>query len=271
MRPRDFIVDNRPGFVLGRSAGFGPFPQTRNGLKPALRRQRILNRAIVSGSGLLVLVLMCHGWAGPAQAQDFDEDAVTIVLIPQATVDDTLVSLQQIARVAGGPVSLRKRLEKLDVADFRLEARHQVITSEQVRFRLLLAGIPEKSFRLEGARRSVVVESDETMGLRKVLGCASEALRQRNGDGILTPRRGIYVPALDVGPTDRLHLEARVKSAPPAGTARVDVSLQVNGKTREVVQVMFDIAEREVAPKKVAHVGQAQPSAPVNPSRRARC
>ena len=53
-----------------------------------------------------VLAVLLH--AGAAGAEE-----LTIALLSEATVDDTVVTLDQIARITGGSAGLRKRLRSL--------------------------------------------------------------------------------------------------------------------------------------------------------------
>ena len=202
----------------------------------------------------------------PASAQDLSEDSVRVVLFAQAAIDDTLVSLGQMSRISGGTEALRKRIAKLDIAEFKLDAAHVVVSSEQVRFRLLLAGIEANRFRLEGAKRTIIVESDDALTLRKVLASAEQALRERYpgdiGNVTITPHKGFELPPLAIGPMDRLLASPRVKTpVPSSGQAHVDVTLLVNGKACEVVPVRFDL---EAAPKKTVRSGQGSFAAPMS-------
>ena len=57
----------------------------------------------------LLAVLLALFQVASAWTQSLHDTPVHIVLFSQATIDDTLVSLGQIARVSGGTASLRKR------------------------------------------------------------------------------------------------------------------------------------------------------------------
>src|SRR5437588_850639 len=96
-----------------------------------------------------------------AQDLSFSSEPVTVFLASEAVVDDTLITLDQVAKLRGGSELLRRRLEKLDVAEFKLSEAHHAITAEQVRFRIMIAGIETNRFRLEGAKRTFIMERDE--------------------------------------------------------------------------------------------------------------
>ena len=122
-----------------------------------------------------------------------------VTILPEAVVDDSIVTLDQIAKLSGGSESLRKRLGKLDVADFPAGVNHRVVTSDQVRFRLLLADMEVSEFRMSGAKRTTIVEPDEAITLRKLLAAAEQAVRSRypgNAASItITASKGDVVPA----------------------------------------------------------------------------
>jgi hypothetical protein len=197
-----------------------------------------------------MLTLLFAGSTATVRAQGLTP--VTIVLSAHAVVEDTVVTLDEIAKISGGPDDLRRRLARLDIAELKLGAHRLTITSDLVRYRLLIAGIEPSRFRLIGAAKTIVAESDQPVSLRKIIAAAEQAL-QDNYPGDLSvvtvsPGRGINVPTVEVGPTDRVRLDAKMKSQPPrVGRARVDVAIAVNGKTREVVPVFFDLAEIDLA------------------------
>lgn len=181
-----------------------------------------------------------------AQGPISEKSAVVVALFPEAAVDDGLVYLDQIAKLSGGTPELRRRIAKLDIAELKLFAERTTVPANQVKFRLLLAGIESKQFRLTGAKQTIVTEIDEPITLRKVLASAEWALRQKypgeTTKVTITPAKGVILPLIDVRANDRVQFEGKVNSAAPkAGKARVDVAIIVNGKTREVVPVHLDI------------------------------
>jgi flagella basal body P-ring formation protein FlgA len=114
-----------------------------------------------------------------------------------------------------------------------------------VKFRLVLAGVDAKQFRLTGAKQTIVTEIDEPITLRKVLASAEWALRQKHpGDTAkltIAPAGGLALPLVDMRAKDRVQFEGKVSSwNARTGKARVDVSIVVNGKTRNVVVVHLD-------------------------------
>src|SRR5438105_1859879 len=98
-----------------------------------------MTRRASHSPGLLGLLVIWLAGSSTLSAQGMGP--VNIVLLSEAVVDDSLVTLEQIARLNGGPEALRKRLGRLDVAEFKLGAAQTTVLSDHVRFRLLLAGV----------------------------------------------------------------------------------------------------------------------------------
>jgi hypothetical protein len=165
---------------------------------------------------------------------------VTVSLQAEAMIDDSVIYLDQIAKLSGGPITLRQRLARLDVAEFKLDAERTAVSSDQVRFRLLLAGIGAAQFQFSGVKRTIVVGSDEPVSTRKILAVADQAVRARYPN--IGAPRDINTPLLQLAQGDRLQLEAKTPAAMPrTGIAKVDVVILVNGKPRESVPVTFEL------------------------------
>jgi flagellar basal body P-ring formation protein FlgA len=182
---------------------------------------------------------------------------VTIALHTEVVVDDSLVTLAQIAKLSGGTETTRRRLGNLDIAEFKLGSAHMAVLSEQVRFRLLLSGMAETQFRLSGAHRTIVMESAEPATVRKILAAAQQGLlAEYPGDAAqltLIPGKGVNVPSVELRKGERVRFEASAKTPiPRAGTARLEVALVVSGKVREVVPVTFEIASPPISPTSMA-------------------
>jgi flagella basal body P-ring formation protein FlgA len=98
-----------------------------------------------------------------AQRPHIASDPVSIELLPQAMVDDSVVTLSRIARISGGSASLRKRLENLDVSEFKVNTGRLTVAREHVQFRLMLAGVQPAQFDLAGAKSTFVTFGKEAM------------------------------------------------------------------------------------------------------------
>ncbi len=198
----------------------------------------------------VVFLVAPGGLVSPAYSQD--SGPVTISLHSEVVVDDALVTLAYIAKLNGGTEAMRRRLANLDIAEFKLGSAHTAVLREQVRFRLLLAGMTETQFHLSGAQRVIISESDEAATVRKILSAAKRSLlAEYPGDATqltLTPKKGVYVPNVQLRQGERVQFEARVKGpVPHVGSARLEIALVVSGKVREVVPVTFEIDAPQIA------------------------
>jgi hypothetical protein len=195
---------------------------------------------------LFLSLLFCGSAVLMPSAQAQDTDPVFVTLRSEAVVDDSLVTLAHVAKLTGGTEAARRRLGNLDVAEFRLGSADMVVRSEQVRFRMLLAGLDETQFRLGGAKQTLVMESDEPASVRKILAVAQQTLGANYPGNLahatFTPGRGVNVPSVELRRGERVHLEANIKGpVARAGIARLDVAVMVGGKVREIVPVSFEI------------------------------
>ncbi len=198
-------------------------------------------------SRFAALAVLLHASIAAAQEKD-----VIVTMLPNAVVDDTIVTLDQIAKLSGGTPALRTRLGKLDVTDFPLNAGHRIVASEQVRFRLFLADMEASEFRMSGAKRTTIVEADEPITLRKMLAAGEQALRAHYpgnaANASMTANRSVTIPTVETRSSDRVRLDAALSGPVPLnGRARVEVAILVNGKRREVVPVFFEIVQSQAS------------------------
>ncbi len=198
----------------------------------------------------LGLAAFCLAGAALAQAPRASAEPVVVTLASEAVVDDSIVDLSQIASLAGGPDALRQRLSRLDVVEFRLDTPQLVIGREQVRFRLLMAGVDERAIVFRGAARVFVKETSVPVSFRKVALVAEQTLREQYAAPmVMTMQRALEVPALTPRAGERCRLSGKIKSAPErTGFALVDVTIALNGKTCAVVPVSVEISERTKTP-----------------------
>jgi len=202
--------------------------------------------------------------------QDAWTSPLTITLVSQANVDDSVVLLDQIAKITGSTLDMRRRVAKLDVADFKLFAERITISEDQVKFRLLLAGMNASQFRIAGAKRVSVYESDDPITVRRIRACAESALlKAYPGDPskiTISMKQDITIPLFSPRPNDRIQYDAKVgPHLPHSGKSRVDVSIIVNGRTREILPVVLDVAAPETPIVNASNF--AKPSAtPIRPA-----
>src|SRR5262245_33195155 len=90
-----------------------------------------------------------------ASAQSaLERSPVTIAIVAEASIDDTIVRVEQIANLRGGSAELRSRIARLDVGELTLAADRVIVSASQVNFRLLLAGLEPAQFKLTGASKT---------------------------------------------------------------------------------------------------------------------
>jgi hypothetical protein len=76
---------------------------------------------------------------------------VTITLRPTANLAVMEVVVGDIATLEGGDAGMRERIADLDLAEFSALVPAVSISRDQVAYRLVLAGIPARHFRVQGA------------------------------------------------------------------------------------------------------------------------
>src|SRR5579872_6145640 len=86
------------------------------------------------------------------------EDVLVIALQPAAATRETVVRVASVATLSGGPASLRNLVGELDLAE--LKEDRVTVDSKQVSFRLQLAGIETRRFRVEG-RQTLITRAAE--------------------------------------------------------------------------------------------------------------
>lgn len=72
------------------------------------------------------------------------------------STSQSMVRIEDIAQLSGGDPAIRRRLAKLDLEEFSQPPTPIEVNAETVRYRALLAGIPESSFHIHAKSSSVV-------------------------------------------------------------------------------------------------------------------
>lgn len=193
----------------------------------------------------IAILALCLG-VSAARVEAQDRNPVIVTLAANAATDESIVVLDQIARLTGGSAEVRRRMARLDVAELKLFAEQTRVSAEQVRFRLLLAGFEPAQFKLAGAKQVVVRESNQPITQRQLLAAAESTVRQKYpGDDArvsVRPTKPIVLPDLDIRPDDRVQFATHLLPAVPrAGVVRADISIVVNGKPRSVVPVHLEL------------------------------
>jgi hypothetical protein len=81
-------------------------------------------------------------------------EPVIVALNTEAGVDAKLVRIENIAYLNGGSTKLRELIGRLDLVEIP-DGATLAINREEVKFRMLVAGISEQSFRITGAQRCI--------------------------------------------------------------------------------------------------------------------
>jgi len=99
------------------------------------------------------IVVLVGVFYSPCLAAD---DTVRVELLGRLDVSAGVIKVADIARVSGGDLITRRKIAKLDMADFDAVDSLKRLTRRQVQLRILLAGFPKRSFRIEGAETVVL-------------------------------------------------------------------------------------------------------------------
>jgi flagella basal body P-ring formation protein FlgA len=149
----------------------------------------------------------------------------------------------------GGTNSLRKTVAKLDVLDLATAKPQSVIPRDQVFYRLRLAGLEAREFRLTGAGFTTVVMGQQTVTREALLRAAEQAVRQRlpiSAEDIrIRLTRAFAVPVVEVKPGDSVRLMGEIGSAFPVGKVRVEVGVVVGGERKSAASVLLEVAYRQ--------------------------
>ncbi|MFO0968398.1 MAG: flagellar basal body P-ring formation chaperone FlgA [Gemmataceae bacterium] len=183
--------------------------------------------------------------AGHTHATPPEGGLVIVTLRPAATVDDAVVRVRDVASVEGGSAGLGERIARLDVAELKAGDSH-VITREQVFYRLLIAGLDKRSFRVVGpAHLSVRLNAAPASKESGVVESARQAIRASlPSDAENVTLRPLGTPSLPPGlpPAARLTFAAEIEGKRTSGRVRVDVSVLDGDRKVASVPVFFDVS-----------------------------
>jgi flagella basal body P-ring formation protein FlgA len=171
---------------------------------------------------------------------------VTVVLRSAASVGDAVVLVRDIAALEGGTGALRQKIGPLDVAEFSQGSANVDITKEQLAFRLRLAGIDPRGFRVDGAAHTQVTRASRPLGEDELVTAARQAILQRlpwpAEDVVVEPSSPAHAPVALGSPTDDVRLEAELHPTDTLlGRVQVDVTIYRHGQRQSSVAVYFDV------------------------------
>ena len=103
-----------------------------------------------------------------------------MVELPAAKrVQQAHITIGDVSVLRGGDDPLRQRIAALDLAAFDAAESSLAISREQISFRIQLAGIDGRLFRVEGAARVQVQRVRQAVSEEEVTAAARKALLQR--------------------------------------------------------------------------------------------
>lgn len=195
-------------------------------------------------------------------------EPVAVVLRPEAAVAQPTVRIEDVAQLHGGDPALRRRLAKLDLACLTSERPELAFPRQLIAFRIQLAGVELRAFRVEGAERTAVRWQPAPGGDAVQRAAHFSAAEIKDEDIVAVARahlqgrlpwpaqqvqvrlaQPVSLPELELAPEERLRLAAALPGhSPLAGRVRVEVALNVNDERRGSVPVFFDVQiQQEVA------------------------
>src|SRR3989442_289600 len=125
---------------------------------------------------LLPIAVLCL-LASVSAAQPASEGLLVITLQPGAEVSVPLVRIQDVALLSG-PAALRDKAGLLDLTELKTGSGEQMLTREQVTYRLLLAGVDRSAFRVAGPPHVAVRLKDGRLPETALVEAAREAMQK---------------------------------------------------------------------------------------------
>jgi len=205
---------------------------------------RILRR-VLAALALLWLV-GAPGLPHAAAQQPAADDVLVITLRPTITTREPLVPVSAVATLSGGSASLRRKVAELDLAELKPDVSPVAVGSDQIAFRLQIAGIEPKLFRVDGRQALIGLAPDEVTE-ESLLAAATQAARPRLpklADNVsIQQAQPIQVPNVKIEPADRIHLEARPNAGlNPLGLIHIPVDVIKNGDCCATVSVYLNVS-----------------------------
>lgn len=177
---------------------------------------------------------------------DRTADAVRIVLCAEATGENSVITVADVAKLEGGDPSLRQYIAQLDLVEIPFRKQALTVTREQVFFRIQMARIDQRQFRLEGADKVKVEPSARQTTAKDVELAARLAILQRvpwkPDDVNIRLLKPIDLPPELNESLQQVRWVADLAPAQSlAGRQRVDVAYYVEDQPLGRVHVLFDV------------------------------
>jgi hypothetical protein len=209
------------------------------------RRPRLVRSVglLLLGAGLF---LQIDASVLPEAAGQQTDSVLIIALHPTVTTRERVIRLGAVADLTGGSSSLRRKIAELDLAEVAAGNSPLTIGSEQVSFRLQIAGVEPRAFRIEG-RQVVATPAAQDVTEEGLFAAAAQQVRGRLpkfADNVsIVLAQPVSVPELKIAPRDRIRLVGELAPASnPLGLTRVPVAVIHNGERAATVPVILNIS-----------------------------
>jgi flagella basal body P-ring formation protein FlgA len=179
-------------------------------------------------------------------------EPIVLALRGEATVSGSQVTIGDVATLQGGDARERERIAKLDVAELPLSSQPIFVSQHQLDFRLQIAGVDGRAFRLEGSRFVRVSRPAGDALDGKIAALARQTLEHklpgRVEDVSIQLVQPVRLPPLSADGED-IHLDAEVRSSVIVPCrVLVEVSVYIRGARRLALPVYFDVKKLQSVP-----------------------
>jgi flagella basal body P-ring formation protein FlgA len=206
----------------------------------------------ISRPALVVAVLLLANTAGRAA------EPIVLTLRAEATVSGSQVSVGDVAALEGGEEPQRERIAKLDLTELPLSSQPILVSQQQIGFRLRVAGIDDRTFRLEGPRFVRVSRPAAEALDNKIAAAARQAVEQKlpggTEDAAIQFVQPVRLPPLSADGED-IHLEAEVRTPVTVpGRVLVEVGIYIRGARRLGLPVYLEVKKLQAAPVAIRRI-----------------
>jgi flagella basal body P-ring formation protein FlgA len=173
-------------------------------------------------------------------------EVVIVTLRPMVSASDSQVRIADVADLHGGDTDLKQRIGRLDLSDLPKPGQTVQVSREQVSFRIRLAGIDPRAFRMAGAQRSVVHLGQCRFSEQEVVAAARQLLLKRLPWAIEDLTVDLAQPV--AGPFDVAGSKSAVRLQPELGSTgallgrvRLNVVFMLGDQRLREVPVYFEV------------------------------
>lgn len=172
-------------------------------------------------------------------------EPLQIELLSEAQPSDPVMTLGMVAKLSGGSPELQAGLRALDIGEVPVDGKPLSVSIRQVEFRLRLAGLEPKDYRLLGAKECIAQVKTISITVADAIDAARAELHKRLGvaeaDVEITLKQPVSARMPNVVPGDRV--EFRVVPHSPIlsmGRCQMNVTVLVRGQQKLTFPVYFE-------------------------------